>query len=82
MQAIIRIERALRLPPQLGAAALISLQQLAPFAKEATTKEAKQQTGDVGGDGKVAGMLLKALEPQEVEEIDLSPEDLAEAETR
>ena len=47
---------------------------MAAFAKKAARDEA-------GGDTKMQ-KLLKALEPREVEEVQLSPEDQAEAERR
>lgn len=51
-----------------------SLQQWAGYAKKS-----RDESG--GGDGKLQ-KLLKALEPREVEKVELSPEDLAEAERR
>ena len=48
--------------------------QWAGFAKRAARDES-------GGDSKMQ-KLLKALEPREVEEVEMSPEDLAEAERR
>lgn len=63
-----------RLVPDGMAGSGSSLQQLAGFAK----KSSKDETG---GDSRMQ-KLLRALEPAAVEDLQLSPEDAAEAERR
>ena len=55
---------------------LVSLQQLAPYAKAAKAGEGFESGGSANNS------FIKALQPQTVDDMPLSPEDRAEAEKR